>query len=94
MTYTKTYEVYDPITNTLLVKGNAAECAEQLGMLRGTFMKAAIEPNYKRFKIVDTTEYDNMPSPAEAYADAIKSWDDFVTPIREKYGIPVYRGRK
>lgn len=84
------YRVYDGKTGDLIVDGTAEECAKALNMQVGSFRSNAYlseQGMYKKYKIVACDVSD--PKIKSEYAEAIKKWDDFVTPIREHYGIPV-----
>lgn len=84
------YRVYDGKTDDLVVDGTAEECAQALNMQVGSFRQNSYlseQGEYKKYKIVAYTVSD--PKIQSEYAEAIKKWDDFVTPIRERFGIPV-----
>lgn len=78
----------------LLAEGNERECAEMLGVNYNTFHNWMYLPDSAPFKIV--------PIPVEAVDKtftpemiaAAAEWDRFITPIREAYGVPVYRPKK
>lgn len=76
------YRVLDRMGETV-AEGTVAEYAEQMG--RGTFYVRSLVrgecsyPEHWAFPIDD--------SPAQ-------KWDKFITPIREAFGIPVYRPKK
>ena len=86
------YRVYDPRNGKFIVEGTVSECARKLGMTTDRFRRVAFDfknGKYKKLNIYDVTgEKYNIK---EKYSDVIKKWDDFVTPIRERYGIPVRR---
>lgn len=84
------------IWGEVVAKGTAEECAKELGISVGTFRN-----NFKnqgkfvnsKYEIVLTHE------PGEKYQNSntaalIKMWDDFATPIREEFGIPVYKPKE
>jgi hypothetical protein len=84
------YRVYDGKTGDLIVEGTAEECAKALNMQTISFKSNSYlseQGKYKKYKIVTC----DLPEPRmqSGYAEAIQSWDDFVTPIRERFGIPV-----
>ena len=86
------YRVYDRDGN-LLAKGTAEECAEAIGYTLTSF-RSAISPTYENPKYVIQPEPREREK--ETRADlmaAVKAWDEFVTPIREYYGVPRYRPR-
>lgn len=89
----KQYNVYNGFGD-LVVSGDAKVCAKALGMTTDYFRKASLNEKYKKWNIVDTTTTDRDKCISTNEQSAIKAWDDFCEPIRKKYGIPVYRGRK
>ena len=91
----KIYRVYNP-KGKFLVEGTVAECAEKLGMTVSSFRDAAgkfREGRYKKYNIYDVTDEERTDI-RDSDRDVIKKWDDFVTPIRERFGIPVYKPPK
>lgn len=86
------YRVYDPRNGKFIVEGTVSECADKLNMTNDRFRKAAFEfknGRYRKLNIYDVTDEYNKADIQKKYSDVIKAWDDFVTPIRERYGIPV-----
>lgn len=84
------YRVYDGKTGDLIVEGTAEECAKAVNMQVGSFRQNSYLSErgmYKKYKIVACEMFDSKIK--SEYAEAIKAWDDFVTPIRERFGIPV-----
>lgn len=85
---------------SLLAKGTAAECAKALGMTEKYFryvVSASRDGKYKGYVIEDITDYGHQETDEweqSRNADAIRNWNEFVTPLRKKYGIPVYRAKK
>lgn len=81
----------------ILVQGTATDCCEYLKICKSVFYDKAEsckKENYHgkyRIMLVEAPtdkEIDNE------YGRLCKQRDDFVTPIREKYGVPVYRKEK
>ena len=67
--------------------GTADECAEYLGCTKRQFMSGYDKyQKYKGHKI----QREHEPTDAEL----IKAWDDLVTPLREKFGVPAYKAKK
>ena len=87
------YRVYNPRNGKFIVEGTVSECADKLNMTTSRFRRAAYEfrqGKYSKLNIYDVTdEYDKDEVKKQSDAAAIRAWDDFVTPIREYYGIPV-----
>lgn len=89
------YRVYDPDSGELLAEGTVSECAEKLGMTIDRFRMAAFEYShgkYYKYDILNVTG--SKDDVKKHHAAAIKAWDKFMTPIREYYGIPVYKPDK
>lgn len=83
------------LNGLLLAEGNERECAEQLGVNYNTFHTWLHNPGrvipYRIVALpVEAVEKVHTPELAEA----ARKWDEFVTPIREAYGVPVYRPKK
>ncbi len=86
------YRVYNPRNGKFIVEGTVSDCAEKLGMTKDRFRRVAYEfrrGKYSKFNIYDVTDEYKQCGNLSYYAAAVKKWDDFVTPIREYYGIPV-----
>ena len=88
------FRVYT-LAGELIVQGNAAECAEALGLkkdgVKGLVERSRNGAKLKRYRIEEVRFEDNYNT---GMVQAAKNWDAFVKPLREKYGIPVYRGEK
>ena len=75
----------------ILFQGTAVDCCEYLKICKSVFYDKAEsgkKENYRgkyRIILVDAQEIIND------HERLCKQWDDLVTPIREKYGVPVYR---
>ena len=67
--------------------GTVSECAEYLGCTKKQFTNGY--SRYQKYK-QHMIEKEHEPTDAEV----IKAWDDFVIPLRKKYGIPVYKPEK
>ena len=86
----KIYRVYSP-NGKFIVEGDVEKCADKLGIDFTSFERAAERfksGRYQKYRIYDVTD-ENRSGIRECDRDVIKKWDDFVTPIRERYGIPV-----
>jgi hypothetical protein len=80
----------------LLAEGTGKECAEKLGMTARSFSDAAQrfkEGRYNKYYIYNVTD-EKREEANESDRDVIKKWDDFVTPIRKHFGVPVWKGGK
>lgn len=89
----KIYRVYNPLNGKFIVEGTVAVCAHKLGITTERFRRVANDfqkGQYKRFNIYDVTdEYDEEELQRKTNADVIKAWDDIVTPLRKRFGVPV-----
>ena len=78
----------------ILLQGTATDCCEYLKICKSAFyekVENCQKENYRgkyRVILVDEQEIINERE------RLCKQWDDLVTPIREKYGVPVYRKEK
>lgn len=91
-----TYRVRDA-EGKLIVEGGGATCAELLGVTPSTFYCAVshLEKREYRGYIIECVkeEKDNRaPSLDADAAEAARKWDEFVTPIRQRYGLQVHKG--
>lgn len=86
----KYFELYEVWSGKLAFTGSANECKEFLNIndVRQIYMVKDRCRNgiYHGYQVVEC-EY-----PSEKLDAAIKAWDAFTEPLREKYGIPRYRG--
>lgn len=83
------------LNGLLLAEGNERECAEQLGVNYNTFHTWLHNPGRVipyRIVALPAEAVEKVPTPELAAAAA--EWDRFITPIREAYGVPVYRPKK
>lgn len=89
------FEVYNTFGD-LIAKGNSSECAKALGISDVTFLHYANElyASTSRFKIVKTFQPEVTLAKTRETAAQIKKWDDWATPLRDYFGIPVYRPGK
>ena len=89
--------VFLATTDAFVFEGTPKECAEFIGVSNSYLC------NYIRDgrKYISGGKYRVIPVDKEWKKDlqrsgdnlqAIQAWDAFVTPLREKYGIPVHRG--
>ena len=94
MNEVKIWRVYNPLNGKFIVEGTDIECAKKLGIAVRSFNDAARrykEGRYHKYYIYDVSdEPENVDQKSER--ELIKAWDDFVTPIRERFGVPVYKG--
>lgn len=77
------YNLYD-MDGQHQFTGTAAECAEYLGISKSHFKNRYY--NYRKCK-----KYTIERQYEDAEVKAIMAWDELVTPLREKFGIPVYK---
>lgn len=79
------YTLYD-VHDEAVFCGTASECAEYLGCTVKQFSSGFDKyRKYKKHRIErQITERD---------AELIRKWDETVAPLREKYGIPVYKAK-
>lgn len=87
MSTTNYYRVYERHTGELAAEGSAKECAKILGIHVNTFKQNARENREGGRFEYEVTE----PMDSETKA-LIRKWDELVTPLREKYGVKVWRG--
>lgn len=87
------YKVYN-LFGEQIAQGTTKECAAQLGM-KETGFRAAVDrmrAGICRSMVIEEFEY--MPdSEIILMQDAAAKWDAFITPIREQYGVPVYKAK-
>lgn len=84
------YRVYKGDTDEIVVEGTSSECAKEMGVTRMSAFYDAVS----RSRAGNHAKYRIEVVPGETvlqagYMEAIKAWDDFVTPIRQRFGIPV-----
>jgi hypothetical protein len=93
----KYYRIYNR-TGDLVAIGDAAECAEVVGIGERWFREAAEKGRTfasGRYRVEIVTKEKNKAADDSKFTRAaIQAWDDFVTPIREKYGIPVWQEKQ
>lgn len=85
------FRVYDKDNGDLLFEGAAKMCAERFQMSESSFRDAAergyfVAGKYKVEKYC--TDGVTMKD-----LDAIESWNKFCEPLREKFGVPVYKAK-
>lgn len=96
------YKVYSNITDEFLFEGTAEECAAFCGLSVSWFKEVANDigvccrGRYRVMEVYGTgdAQQEKQVSSDSSMSAAARRWDEFVTPIREYYGIPVYRAGK
>ena len=71
------YDVFSKEDGSLITSGTSTECAEELGIQRGTFNTYAARGGCARYRIVDATD------------DFVKRWDATVAQLRKALGLEV-----
>jgi hypothetical protein len=75
----------------IVVEGTSSECAEAIHCSHSHFHRLANgDVGYPEYWVVQLKTEPVQKGRDSDTADLIKSWDDFVTPIREAYGVPRY----
>ena len=69
------YDVFSKEDGALIASGTSVECAEELGIQRGTFNTYAAKGGCARYRIVDAT--DNF----------VRKWDETVAQLRKLLGV-------
>ena len=93
------YAIYNA-NGVLVFEGDAESCAKHIGAPLKSFRNSMYGKPSKEIRgylvvdISDETELEKGEKTMQGAAAAIAAWDAFVTPIRERYGIPVYKGGK
>ena len=96
-TNVKKYRVIDNITDKKIFEGSSKQIHEITGISQSRICEAAREGRPiagGRYLIIDISEDKEKMNVSGDMLSAAKAWDEFVTPIREYYGIPVYRPGK
>lgn len=96
------YKVYSNITDEFLFEGTAEECAKFCGLSLSWFKEVTNDigvccrGRYRVMEVYGTEDakQEKQVSSDSSMAAAARRWDEFVTPIRERYGIPVYKPEK
>ena len=94
MSKPKTYEVHDILTGELLVKGTAAQCAAELGVIPDTVRAIARGKHNSTKWIVEDLGKDGPDKVFDGNTSlkrAAEEWEQFCRPIRREFGIPVYK---
>ena len=96
MRHLNKYALYDMRSGERVFTGTSKECADFCGGSVPGFDSAFAHSrscSYKGYKIqlVRSAPEKELGEPEQ---DAAAAWDAFVTPIREYYGIPVYKPEK
>lgn len=91
------YRVIDNITDKKIFEGSAKQINEITGASMSRICEAARDGRTicrGRYRIIDISGDREKMTANNDMLSAAKAWDEFVTPIREYYGIPVYRPGK
>lgn len=80
------YTLYDMYGDAAFC-GTSAECADYLDCTTKQFLWGY--EKYRKYK-----QHRIERQITETDTDWIRKWDEFVTPLREKYGIPVYKAKE
>ena len=86
------YEIICNQTGKVVFTGDGKACGDWLGKSSDCVRAAArrgINISGKQYRVRCLNDNRDLISEAEA----IKQWDDFVTPIRQRFGIPVYKAK-
>lgn len=89
--------LYLTSTDTFVFEGSPRECAEFIGVSH-THLLNYVRDGRKyicggKYRIVTVDGWWEKELKLDGGdIRAIQAWDDFVIPLREKYGVPVYRG--
>lgn len=91
------YRIIDNNTGEVVVEGDLQECADAVGYSK-SYVKDIVYRDDRgiaggKYTVEKFCVDDELSKNGKGYADIIKKWDDLVTPIREAYGIPVYRAK-
>lgn len=78
----------------LVCQGTAKECADRLGVTVTTIRERASKPNTKNKKYLVEVIGKGEKQSNKKLRTLAKQWDEFITPIREEFGVPVYKGAK
>lgn len=91
--------VYDS-KDKLVMEGSVGECAKKIGVTPNAIRKSFERRRYARNKgylildISHETPCEKSEATMLGLQKAIADWDAVVTPLRERFGIPVYNGNK
>lgn len=91
------FELRSMLTDELLFEGTAPECEKFCGTDPGKISNAynnTKSKSYHGMRIVLVEESSEKDISSFRDRRAVEKWDEFVTPIRERYGIPVYKPGK
>lgn len=86
ITITNRYCVQDGKTGEILAAGSVTECLKQVGICSDTFYRELETPG--RFLI---THLPNPEIDGSRKAELAKQWDEFIEPIRKRFGVEVKR---
>ena len=89
---TSYFRLYDLETGELVAEGTSKACGEAIGAGEDAIRQAwqrTLNGVYKGYLIEGVRQVR-----ANSDDEAIKNWNDFVEPLRKKYGIPVYKPKR
>lgn len=91
----KLYALYSLITDKKVFVGTASECARFCGGSTSGFHNytSSRSGTFKGYRVEVVQEAQEKGSFDSEMRAAAKKWDEFCQPIREKYGIPVYKAK-
>lgn len=76
----------------IVAEGTIEECAVQMGMSASNVKHKIYNPSDHDYLTVEEVGSCVEKQRDSKFVTAAKQWDDFITPIREKYGVKKYRG--
>lgn len=82
-----------------VVAGTIKECADAIGVAEGSLWHAIEKGrnrNYKQYQLKDITVYEKDEGWMQKSENikAARQWDEFITPVRERFGVPVYKAKE
>ena len=92
----KRYTVHDKSTGDFLAEGTVSECAKALNLTIKGFqsaVKMAETVGHGKYEIVDLNperkkvKWADSKNVDKALLEQAQKWDEFITPIRERFGI-------
>ena len=93
----KRFKLYNYITDELIMEGTMRQIADFTGMAESNLREAADRerPFSKgKYLVLDISkEPQKGQKQMNSLKEAAENWEKFAAPIREKYGIPVYRAK-
>ena len=89
----KKFLVIEIDTQTVVCEGSAKLVRDTLG-ISDSLLRAATKKGYTacggKYRIIDLSD-DDEPTSGVGMKEAADNWEKFCAPIRERYGIPVYK---